>query len=182
MKDRSVLAVYPREIHILPDDDRRRLRRLQVHYLEYWVHALAPLRTDLSDGELRVTVHGAIAAIQSTLFFHSGLADDTLATQLAEMAHACLGTTPADRTRATGLRPASPHGRRATASPASRTTDQQIDGIRTDHLERGDQAFFQRLLPGCLLASVGDVFAYCGDRCRVQVSRKSALSACCGAG
>jgi hypothetical protein len=57
------------------------------------------------------------------------------------------------------------HPAQTSSPPASRTTDRQIGGIRTDHLERGDQALFsQRLLPGCLLASVGDVFAYCGDR------------------
>jgi AcrR family transcriptional regulator len=102
LKDRSVLAVYHREIHTLPVDDRRRLRRMQVHYLEDWVQTLAPLRRELSDVELRVAVHGAIAAIQSTLFFRSGLPDDRLAPMLDEMAHACLGIAPADRTGVRG--------------------------------------------------------------------------------
>ena len=91
IEDRSVLAVYHREIHNLPEDDRRRLRRSQRHYLEDWVHVLAPLRRDLADGELRLTVHAAIGAIQSTLFFRSGLAPDRLAGLLDAMAHACLG-------------------------------------------------------------------------------------------
>ena len=39
---------------------------------------LAPLRPDLSDGEVRLAVHAAIGAIQSTLFFRSGLADERL--------------------------------------------------------------------------------------------------------
>jgi AcrR family transcriptional regulator len=94
IEDRSVLAVYHREVHNLPEDDRRRLRRLQRHYLEDWVHVLAPLRRDLADGELRLAVHAAIGAIQSTLFFRSGLAADRQADLLDAMAHACLGVEP----------------------------------------------------------------------------------------
>ncbi|MCO1654599.1 TetR/AcrR family transcriptional regulator [Pseudonocardia humida] len=94
IEDRSVLAVYHREIHNLPADDRRRLRRLQRHYLEDWVHVLAPLRRDLADGELRLAVHAAIGAIQSTLFFRSGLPADRLTGLLDAMTHACLGVEP----------------------------------------------------------------------------------------
>lgn len=91
IEDRSVLAVYHREVHNLPERDRRRLRRAQRHYLEDWVHVLAPLRPDLADGELRLAVHAAIGAIQSTLFFRSGLDPARLAELLARMTHGCLG-------------------------------------------------------------------------------------------
>lgn len=95
IEDRSVLAVYHREVHTLPEEDRRRLRRSQRHYLEDWVHVLAPLRRDLSDGELRLAVHAAIGAIQSTLFYRSGLAPERLAELLDTAAHGCLGVDPA---------------------------------------------------------------------------------------
>jgi len=95
ISDRSVLAVYHREIHNLPEDDRNRLRREQRLYIEEWVHALAPLRRDLADGELRLAVHAAVGAIQSTLFFRSGLPDDRLAALLSRIAHGCLGVEPA---------------------------------------------------------------------------------------
>lgn len=95
IEDRTVLAVYHREIHNLPADERRRLRRLQRHYVEDWVHVLAPLRRDLADGELRLAVHAAIGAVQSTLFFRSGMAPQRLAVLLDEMAHGCLGVPPA---------------------------------------------------------------------------------------
>ena len=91
IEDRTVLAVYHREIHNLPRDDQRRLRRMQRHYIEDWVHLLAPLRPDLADGELRLAVHAAIGAVQSILFFRSGLSADRLAELLDGMAHACLG-------------------------------------------------------------------------------------------
>lgn len=95
IEDRSVLAVYHREVHTLPEEDRRRLRRLQRHYVEEWVHTLSPLRRDLADGELRLAVHAAIGAIQSTLFYRSGLAPERLGELLETVAHACLGVEPA---------------------------------------------------------------------------------------
>src|ERR1700742_1747224 len=94
IEDREILAVYHREVHTLPEEDRRGLGRRQRHFIEDWVHLLAPLRTDLTDGELRLAVHAAIGAIQSTLFFRSGLPKDRLAARLEEMAHGCLGTEP----------------------------------------------------------------------------------------
>lgn len=94
IEDRSVLAVYHREVHNLPEDDRRRLRRQQRLYLEEWAHVLTPLRPDLADAEIRIAVQAAIGAIQSMLFFRPGLSDERLAELLGEMAHGCLGVQP----------------------------------------------------------------------------------------
>jgi AcrR family transcriptional regulator len=94
LTDRDALAVYHREVRTLPEVERRRLSRSQRHYIEEWVHLLAPLRPDLADGEVRLAVHAAIGAIQSTLFFRSGLADERLTELLEVMAHGCLGTVP----------------------------------------------------------------------------------------
>src|ERR1700678_1963747 len=95
IEDRDILSIYHREAYTMPEEDWRRLRRRQRHYVEEWVHVLAPLRPDLADGELRLAVHAAIGAIQSTLFFNSGLAADRMAALLEIMAHGCLGTTSA---------------------------------------------------------------------------------------
>ncbi|MEU6701659.1 TetR/AcrR family transcriptional regulator [Pseudonocardia sp. NPDC046786] len=91
---RAELTVYHRESHTLPDEHRRSLRRRQRHYVEEWVHTLAPLRQDLSDAELRLAVHAATGAIQSTLFFRSGLTPELLTERLVGMAHGCLGVVP----------------------------------------------------------------------------------------
>ena len=95
LTDGDALAVYHREVRTLPEGERRRLSRAQRHYIEEWMRLLVPLRPDLADSEVRLAVHAAIGAIQSTLFFHSGLADDRLTELLAVMAHDCLGITPA---------------------------------------------------------------------------------------
>lgn len=96
VRDRSVLAVYHREVQNLPEEDNRRLRREQRLYLEDWVRVLASLRPDLGERERRLAVHAAVGAIQSTLFFHSGLTARRLAELLYVMAHGCLGVKPAE--------------------------------------------------------------------------------------
>ncbi|MEM6107536.1 TetR/AcrR family transcriptional regulator [Mycobacterium sp. 050272] len=95
IEDRAVLAVYHREGHNVAPEQQRMLRRAQRHYVEEWVHVLGHLRPDLADAELRVAVHAAIGAIQSTLFFRSGLPPLRLAELLRTAAHGCLGVAPA---------------------------------------------------------------------------------------
>ena len=86
--DRTLLQVYHNENANLPDNDRHRLRRKQRLYVEEWVHVLAVLRPELSDAHLRTLVHSAIGAIQSVLFFTSGLSDDQLTDLLVSVAEA----------------------------------------------------------------------------------------------
>lgn len=95
IEDRAVLAVYHREGQNVTPEQQRMLRRAQRHYVEEWVHVLGHLRPDLADAELRVAVHAAIGAIQSTLFFRSGLPTPRLAEVLRSAAHGCLGVAPA---------------------------------------------------------------------------------------
>ncbi|WP_072949352.1 TetR/AcrR family transcriptional regulator [Rhodococcus koreensis] len=90
---REVAQVYHNEIHNLPEDDRRRLRRKQRLYIEEWVHLVDELRSDLDDGEARAVVHAAIGAIQSSLFHSVGLPIDRLREILADSALAVLGVS-----------------------------------------------------------------------------------------
>lgn len=94
VENRAEMAVYHREVHTLPEEERRSLRRRQRHYVEDWVHVLSPLRRDLADSELRAAVHAAVGAIQSTLFYRSGIPADRLSALLDTAAHACLGVDP----------------------------------------------------------------------------------------
>jgi AcrR family transcriptional regulator len=90
IEDRELAIVYYTESGDLPDDDRRRLRRKQRLYLEEWVSLLTSLRPDLPDGDARTVVHAAIGAIQSSLFFNSGLPEDRQRRLLADAARAVL--------------------------------------------------------------------------------------------
>ncbi|MBN9800246.1 MULTISPECIES: TetR/AcrR family transcriptional regulator [Pseudonocardia] len=96
-ENRTEFAVYYGEVHTLPAEARRDLRRRQRHHVEDWVHVLTPLRPDLSDGELRVLVHACVGAIQSTLFFRSGLDQHRLVGLLGGLAHGLLGVDPVHR-------------------------------------------------------------------------------------
>jgi AcrR family transcriptional regulator len=92
--EREVMRVYHTEIHNLPEEDRRRLRRKQRLYLEEWVHVLGELRPDLSDSEARTIVHAAIGAIQSILFHDSGLPTAHLERIMTASARAVLTPPP----------------------------------------------------------------------------------------
>ena len=95
INDRELAVVYYREVHNLPDEQRRRLRRKQRLYLEEWVHVLAELRPKFDEAEIRAIVHGAIGAIQSVLQYRdTGLPSDRVAAHLAAMGHAVLGVAP----------------------------------------------------------------------------------------
>ena len=88
--DGLLLRLYQREVHTLPDADQRRLRRMQRHYVEEWVHTLRELRPELSDAAARGRVHAAIGAIQSAVTWNAGLPREELGALLTECAQRCL--------------------------------------------------------------------------------------------
>jgi AcrR family transcriptional regulator len=88
--DGLLIRLYQREVHTLPDADQRRLRRMQRHYLEEWVHTLRELRPELADAAARARVHAAIGAIQSAVTWNAGLPRDELGALLTECAERCL--------------------------------------------------------------------------------------------
>jgi AcrR family transcriptional regulator len=91
--DESLLVrLWLREVQTLPDGDQRRLRRLQRHYVEEWVHTLRELRPELPDGDARARVHVAIGAIQSAATWNAGVPREPLAELLVECARRCLYT------------------------------------------------------------------------------------------
>jgi AcrR family transcriptional regulator len=88
--DGYLVRLYQREVHMLPEADQRRLRRLQRHYVEEWVHLLAEQRPELGDGQARALVHAAIGAIQSVASYDSGLPPVQQVALLGAAARACL--------------------------------------------------------------------------------------------
>jgi AcrR family transcriptional regulator len=94
--DRYLVRLYQREVHTLPEGDRRRLRRLQRHYVEEWVHLLAEQRPGLDDGQARAVVHAAIGAIQSVASYDSGLPRQQQVELLDRAARACLAAPDPD--------------------------------------------------------------------------------------
>lgn len=95
--ERKMVAVYVQEVHNIPGEDRRRLRRKQRLYVEEWVHLMRELLPDLSEAEARTRVHAAIAAVQSVHNFDSALRRGELDSVLTEAAHAVVGVPAASR-------------------------------------------------------------------------------------
>jgi AcrR family transcriptional regulator len=93
LDERTLAQVYHNEIANLPEEDRHRLRRKQRLYIEEWVHVLAVLRPDVNDGQLRALVHASIGAIQSQLFYESGLPRPQLESMMSTVAEAALFAT-----------------------------------------------------------------------------------------
>ena len=87
-----LVRLWLREVQTLPDGDQRRLRRLQRHYVEEWVHTLRELRPELPDADARARVHVAIGAIQSAATWNAGVAREPLVDLLVECARRCLDT------------------------------------------------------------------------------------------
>jgi AcrR family transcriptional regulator len=94
---RALIQVYIQEIHNLPDEDRRSLRRKQRRYLEEWVNVLGVLRPEISYEEARSLVHAAISAIQSLLDYTSPLEPDQLSLMMTRAATAVLEAPVAPR-------------------------------------------------------------------------------------
>jgi AcrR family transcriptional regulator len=88
--DAQLLRLYQQEVHTLPDTERRRLRRLQRHYVEEWVHTLHELRPELTDAAARARVHTAIGAIQSAVTWNVGIPREDLQVLLTRCAERCL--------------------------------------------------------------------------------------------
>lgn len=89
--DESLLVrLWLREMRTLPEADQRRLRRLQRHYIEEWVHTLRELRPELSDSGARARAHIAIGAIQSAATWNAGMPRADLVALLTECAQRCL--------------------------------------------------------------------------------------------
>jgi AcrR family transcriptional regulator len=64
----AVIALHLHELDRLPDEPRRRIRRLQRMYVEEWVTVLTALHPGLPDGEARVLAHAAFGLMNSTPF------------------------------------------------------------------------------------------------------------------
>jgi AcrR family transcriptional regulator len=74
----SATLVFAKNEHSVPEDDRRRLRRMMRLYVEEWVNVIATLRPDLSDAQARVIAHAVFGLLNSLTSFNSGLDDQVL--------------------------------------------------------------------------------------------------------
>lgn len=85
----TVVTLYERRT--LEAEIRSLIDRLERLYIEEWVHAVAQSRPDLSDTEVRTTVHAVLGMGVAIANYDSGLPKERLAGLVASMMRAGLG-------------------------------------------------------------------------------------------
>lgn len=92
--DRAAWAVVVREQRHLDPAASRTLGRAHRLHVEEWVHALAQVRPDLADGEIRVMVHGVLGAVAPFASrYDTGMDEDRLVELLHDTAMRILRNT-----------------------------------------------------------------------------------------
>jgi AcrR family transcriptional regulator len=91
LREPELIVVQDRDLANLPEEARRRVRRLQRTYVEIWVDALRRATPGLSDGAARVAVHAAFGLLNSTRQ-SVPVPDDERAALLRRMALAAFDT------------------------------------------------------------------------------------------
>lgn len=91
LAERRLCQVYLQESRNVPEQDLRRLRWKQRHYVDLWQDVLAEVRPDLGPAQAKVHVHAAISAIHSSLRYHVEIEASELAALLIGAAERALG-------------------------------------------------------------------------------------------
>ncbi|OXM67143.1 TetR family transcriptional regulator [Amycolatopsis sp. KNN50.9b] len=92
--ERALCQVYLQEARNLPEQDSRRLRWKQRHYIDLWQEVLVSVRDDLTPPEAQVLVHAAISAVHSSLRYRNHLSEPEMARFLERVACSMLGIEP----------------------------------------------------------------------------------------
>lgn len=66
LDDRALITLHDRELDRLPDEDRKRVRRLQRQYVELWVGVVRQVYAQLPEPEVRAAVHAVFGLLNST--------------------------------------------------------------------------------------------------------------------
>ena len=105
----AVIALHLHELDRLPEEPKRKIRRLQRLYVEVWVEVINGLHPHLTAEEARVLAHAAFGLMNSTPFIGTGVERTRRAALLRTSTLAALNQT---------VQPQQPEGAEATAEPA----------------------------------------------------------------
>lgn len=94
ISERALCQVYLQESRNLPEQDGRRLRWKQRHYVDLWQEALMSVREDLTPAQVQVLVHAAISVVHSSLRYRNHMEETELAAFLERVACGTLGIEP----------------------------------------------------------------------------------------
>jgi AcrR family transcriptional regulator len=105
----AVIALHLHELDRLPEEPKRKIRRLQRLYVEVWVEVINALHPHLTADEARVLAHAAFGLMNSTPFIGTGVERTRRAALLRTSTLAALNHT---------VEPQRSDGPDATAEPA----------------------------------------------------------------
>jgi AcrR family transcriptional regulator len=66
LDDRALITLHDRELDRLPEEERKRVRRLQRQYVELWVDAVRRVYPALPEQQARASVHAVFGLLNST--------------------------------------------------------------------------------------------------------------------
>ncbi len=92
----AVIALHLHELDRLPEEPRRKIRRLQRLYVEVWVEVINGLHPHLTAEEARVLAHAAFGLMNSTPFIGTGVERTRRAALLRTSTLAALNQTVED--------------------------------------------------------------------------------------
>jgi AcrR family transcriptional regulator len=87
---RTVMAVFVREVHHLPDRESAQLMQRQRALVHHWRELVADVHPAWDDQRVRTAVHAAFGLLNAVGTFSSPLTDDELAEQLTGLTLAAL--------------------------------------------------------------------------------------------
>ena len=91
LRDRAIITVYDQEVHNLPEEPRRRLRRNQRLYANLWVDAAVVLRPEWDRPHATAAVHGVFGLLNSVADYQPRLSDAETALLLVSLAESAFG-------------------------------------------------------------------------------------------
>jgi AcrR family transcriptional regulator len=66
LDDRALITLHDRELDRLPEEERKRVRRLQRQYVELWVNVVSRVYPALPEQQARASVHAVFGLLNST--------------------------------------------------------------------------------------------------------------------
>ncbi|WAL41634.1 hypothetical protein BRM1_07515 [Brevibacterium sp. BRM-1] len=87
----ELIRIQDRDFSALPEDDRRRVRRLQRSYVARWVSVVRAVHPALSEAQATVRVHAVFGMLNSTHYMTGRQPAEAIEEQLRGAALAALG-------------------------------------------------------------------------------------------
>jgi AcrR family transcriptional regulator len=91
LSEPDLIRIQDRDLHALPEAERRSVRRLQRQYVTAWARVVRDVHPELTEEAATVRVHALFGMVNSTPHLSRRLPTSVVETQLRTAARAALG-------------------------------------------------------------------------------------------